>query len=414
MLIKLLQEHALVLAFDHHPITLDELNCHLKNNACQVLVATGGTAAEQARLSKVLEHGSTHKKTVALCSDAMSEGRNLQAASVVVHLDMPSVVRLAEQRVGRIDRMDSEHAFIEAYWPDDAQEFKLRADERFYARHRFMADLIGANIKVPNAEVVTPKQILEEIAQAKPWDGLEDAFAPLRQLISGINRLVPEDIYEKTRHSTARVVSSVCAVKASSPWAFFAIAGTEWGAPRWVYMESIRANPETDLEKITQRLRENLTPDTREHDLDQKTADLLSLFVVHLAETERLLLPKKKQRALDEMEHVLKDYEKKAHKSKDQNRLKIVRELLGWLDHRTNNSAIDLARFAEQWLDIIRPVWHEHLQKKRSEPLRLRHIRDRLKGDKALSNHELAEVLDAVSEVKPLADRVVAAIVGVA
>lgn len=411
---RLLEENELVLAFDHHPVTLDDLKYRLENKTpVNIIIATGDSPSEQARLSKVFGHGSTLKKTIALCSDAMSEGRNLQAASVVVHLDMPTVVRQAEQRIGRIDRMDSEHPFIEVYWPDDAQEFKLRADERFHARHKFMAELIGSNIEIPK-EIVTPKQMADEMEQTELWDGLEDAFAPLRHLISGENRLVPEDVYEKICHSTARVISSVCAVKSSFSWAFFAIAGTEWGAPRWVYMKGIYANPETDLEKIAQNLRESLMPETRRHNLDERAVGLLSQFISHLADTEKLLLPKKKQRALDEMDHVLKSYEKQAHTDKDSIRLGRVQELLNCLDHRSNNSSIDLARLSERWLDVIRPIWYQHLHhRKRSEPLRLKHIRESLKGDRPLSNSDLESVLDAVCQVKPLADRVVAAIIGV-
>src|SRR5437667_351043 len=58
--------------------------------------------------------GSTASGVVALCSESMAEGYNLQRASAVVHLDMPSVVRTAEQRVGRVDRLDSPHVAIDA------------------------------------------------------------------------------------------------------------------------------------------------------------------------------------------------------------------------------------------------------------------------------------------------------------
>ncbi|WVM88576.1 hypothetical protein UMZ34_21155 [Halopseudomonas pachastrellae] len=44
------------------------------------------------------------------------------------------MVRYAEQRVGRIDRMDSPHDSIECWWPRDADTFALKADERFIAR----------------------------------------------------------------------------------------------------------------------------------------------------------------------------------------------------------------------------------------------------------------------------------------
>ena len=413
LLNQLLEHHDLVLAFDRHPVTLDCLLFHLqKTSAAQVFVATGENSKEQERIGKMLAHGSTQTKTIALCSDAMSEGRNLQAASVVVHLDMPTVVRQAEQRIGRIDRMDSEYAAIQSYWPDDAHEFKLRADERFHERHQFVADLIGSNIQIPR-EVVTAQIMQDEIARAEPADELEDAFAPLRHLISGNSRLVPEDVYTALRHSTARVVSAVCAVHSLHPWAFFAVAGTEWGAPRWVYMENPRDRPETDLEKIARRLRENLTPDPPPHALDEPAVALLSRFVAHLADTEEELLPKKKQRALSEMRCVLAAYQKEAQAARNAPRLALVKELLELLNPRSPHS-IDLARLAERWLDVIRPVWYSHLQhQKRAEPLRLRHIRADLLSGHCLSNEALQDVLDAVCPVKPLADRIVAVIVGV-
>lgn len=52
------------------------------------------------------------ERIFALCSDAMHEGINLQGASVIVHFDMPTTLRIAEQRVGRVDRMDSPYERI--------------------------------------------------------------------------------------------------------------------------------------------------------------------------------------------------------------------------------------------------------------------------------------------------------------
>jgi superfamily II DNA/RNA helicase len=82
----------------------------------QELIRTHGVGGNKQANEKLQERlnpatGSGH--IIALCSDAMSEGVNLQRASAMLHLDMPSVVRYAEQRVGRIDRMDSPHDQIE-------------------------------------------------------------------------------------------------------------------------------------------------------------------------------------------------------------------------------------------------------------------------------------------------------------
>lgn len=67
----------------------------------------------------------------------------------MVHLDMPSVVRYAEQRVGRIDRMDSPHDTIECWWPLDAPAFALKADEKFVARIEEAESLLGGNLQLP-------------------------------------------------------------------------------------------------------------------------------------------------------------------------------------------------------------------------------------------------------------------------
>ncbi|HKG92384.1 MAG TPA: DEAD/DEAH box helicase [Gemmatimonadaceae bacterium] len=50
-----------------------------------------------------------------LATDLLSEGVNLQDASVVVHLDMPWTPARLEQRVGRVARMGSPHARVHVY-----------------------------------------------------------------------------------------------------------------------------------------------------------------------------------------------------------------------------------------------------------------------------------------------------------
>lgn len=109
-----------------------------------MLIATGATAKERKRINQLFQLGSQESVVIALCSDAMSEGVNLQAALVFVQLTMPSVIRLAEQRIGRVERMDSPHTKIEAWWPRDSNEFALLSSEsKFLERHGLVSDLLG-------------------------------------------------------------------------------------------------------------------------------------------------------------------------------------------------------------------------------------------------------------------------------
>lgn len=105
---------------------------------------------------------------------------------------MPSVVRIAEQRVGRVDRMDSPHSTIQAWWPNDSDEFAIRTDERFVQRYQTVETLLGSNMPLPeelgalrSESALTPAEMIREAeaAASEPWDGIQDAFSSVRDLV---------------------------------------------------------------------------------------------------------------------------------------------------------------------------------------------------------------------------------------
>jgi hypothetical protein len=141
-------------------------------------------------------------------------------------------------------------------------------------------------------------------------------------------------------------VSSVSVVQAESPWAFFAIAGTEWGAPRRVYLDEEIIGPVIDLEGAEIALRHRLGPSTVDRPLDEKAADVLTAFVARLKASEHLLLPKKKQRALEQMVKVLKRYATGAAKVGDEDRMRLAHELVGLMNRQFEDQAVDLRALA--------------------------------------------------------------------
>lgn len=70
--------------------------------------------------------------TLLLTTDLLSEGVNLQDASVVVHLDLPWTAARLEQRVGRVARLGSRHARVAVYAlaPPASAEALLAAERR--------------------------------------------------------------------------------------------------------------------------------------------------------------------------------------------------------------------------------------------------------------------------------------------
>ncbi len=389
-LAALISRHDLVLAYDSRPISLAVIRQLLRQkHQAEVLMAWGDEGSDRADVLKVFAQGSQKRRVIGLCSDSLSEGVNLQAASVLLHLDMPSVVRIAEQRVGRVDRMDSPHAQIEAWWPEDAPEFALSSDERFIERYETVEKLLGSNMPLPEtmqrsqSEPLSAQQLIEEYekAAAKPWDGINDAFAPVRALVEGEEALVPPEVYERYRRVSERVLSRVSLVRARSPWAFFCLAAGDSGAPRWILFPNYNGEAQTELEAVAEGLRQRLQADTEDLSMDAAAAKTLEVFVQRLSRVERKLLSRKKQRALEELEFVLERLLAQAPQlppGTDAHLLKIRSMLRAPSSQRQP----DWDAVASRWLDVIRPVWFEKLSdKKRHKPLLLKDIRRDLLAD---------------------------------
>jgi hypothetical protein len=279
----------------------------------------------------------------------MAEGINLQRASAVMHLDMPSVVRVAEQRVGRIDRMDSPHGDVESWWPRDAKEFALAADERLGAGLELVGDVLGSNLELPNDNedppIVRPEDIEVEMKQQeeRQLKLLDDAFAPVRNLVDGPQALIEPNVYAALRASTARVVSAVAAVRATTPWAFFTLPGTDRVAPRWLFVDGLNGPILTALEDVAERLRERL--DRVENiSLDQHVVDTMKTLLDRVQASTVTLLPRRKQRAFEQMRQVLSAYREQARAKRNRQRTRVVEQLLGLIE---SDSRIDLDRLLD-------------------------------------------------------------------
>lgn len=428
-LVKLQSSHSLLIAFDSCLITLEVMKKFIEEerHEGEVIVATGSKEGEKKKVNRLFSLGSEAKGIIALCSDAMSEGLNLQQASAVMLLDMPSVIRIAEQRVGRVDRMNSPHKKIEVWWPKDSDDFSLKADRKFYQRYTEVKEIMGSNLSLPEglfpeeiqaAGPVTAEEMIQQLEEmerkGQTWDGLQDAFEPVRNLVHSERGLVPIEVYKDVRNSKARVVSTVSLVRSKSPWAFMAIAGAEHGAPKWIFLNSLSADPIAHLEVVTEKLKSHLMHDTEKRVMDKQASVLIERFLNRVLTTEALLLPRKKQRALDEMQVVLKHYLKQAESAGDNERKELMQAALSLLDiPATEEERPDLDAVAEAWLDLIREVWYDKLiSRRRVKPLRLKDVRTDLKKN-PLSSEKIRTAFSRIPSAQPIHTRVVSAIVGV-
>ena len=424
LLAELSRNYPYILAFDSRPITLAYIRMLIGElePALRILVATGDTQSDRSDLLKTFSPKSGESRPgIGLCSDSVSEGVNLQRAQAIVHLDMPSVVRIAEQRVGRIDRLDSPYDTIFAWWPDDAPEFALRSDERFIERYETVDNLLGSNMPLPKTirgrpTTFTAREAIRDFEIiADAWDGIDDAFSPIRALVQGDAALIPEGIYQEYIGIKARVTSRVSLVRASKPWAFFCTTDVS-KVPRWIFLEDATADPETDLLAISQHLRSRLGPEVEDLNKVTPTAErVLAEFLNRLSVVERLLLSRRKRRALDEMEFVLSAYLRSASKRKDQLETDLLSPLLKILEEPDSDLQPDWEELASRWLDLIRPIWYQKLQDgRRRKPLLLKDIRKEvIAAEEILLPRIVAEFAKAFPAQRPIDERVVACIVGV-
>lgn len=357
-----------VIAFDRHPMTLLYLR-HLAAKegmlkGVKLLRASGDSGkTERKEVDRYLNNeNALTEQVLAFCSDAMSEGYNLQNASVVVHLDMPSVVRLVEQRIGRVDRMDSIHESIQVFWPMDHDVFALRSDDLLIERFEANEMLIGSNFYLPE-EMVDKRVDYEEIIalaekQSVTWDGIQDAFEPVRGLIGGDRGLVSDEHYQSMA-STEETCTRISAVVSDHNWGFFCIAGTEFGAPKWVLLTETDKAPVIDLKLISGFLSSQLQENTEAFDLRSEHCFRgVESYLERLASIERSLLPRRKQVALSEMELILRKWILNA----DEEQARFYQKLIDVLAQKVETQrAVNWSLLADLWLEMVRPVWYEKL-----------------------------------------------------
>ena len=119
-----LQENAQAVVFSRYVDTIDffEKHCSPRLSGFAYGVYIGGYSyivhsGVRTECTKVEIQSSLRNGTIkyVLCSDAASEGLNLQAASVVINLDVPWNPARLEQRIGRVARLGQKKQVIDVY-----------------------------------------------------------------------------------------------------------------------------------------------------------------------------------------------------------------------------------------------------------------------------------------------------------
>jgi len=370
-IIDLFETHQLVIAFDSAIITLDYFNKILKMQYPEIdsFVIIGNT--DKSSLLAKFQLGETFKKkTLILCSDTLSEGVNLQIFSAMVFLDMPSVLRIAEQRIGRIDRLDSPHEKVEIYWPFDSDEFALKTDRKLVRTLLDAESLIGNNF-VPPVEImdkhlnqiIRPDEMINELKKAEQedyiWSGIQDAFRPVHDLYDNENAIIPKATYLQFLEVGVDIKVKLSIGENDTPWFFIALRGDKSMSPRWFLIDE-KNKIHSDLGEICAVLRVKIASVKQWRDSEQKwlksTSTYLNNYLTLLQKNERNILPNKRKRALKVAEKILNrqyDLKDTDKESKDiiYSVLRLFKPISLNEDYGTN-----FYMFSQLWLDKLNPL----------------------------------------------------------
>ncbi|HZY36212.1 MAG TPA: SNF2-related protein [Mucilaginibacter sp.] len=429
-LLKLFKAHELVLAFDSTVITLDFLGQLLRTNypgsGIEHHVVTGvSTKTSIASILKKFDLGSTSKNVLAFCSDSMSEGVNLQQASALMFLDMPSVLRIAEQRIGRIDRLDSPHAQIKVYWPLDTVEFALRSDARLIRTSFDTESLIGSNFTIPDEimdqhleDVIRPDDMIQAMKENKDqeylWAGVQDAFTSVHDLYEGEKPLITRETYDTYRNVDASVKVKLSIGVSELPWVFLAVKGTKAISPRWYFVDADK-NIHVELGEVCRQLRNHIIH-TEQWEMRWSDSVQLELnnYIDLLLRNEINILPSKRKRAIMVAKVILNKQLKAAEK--DKIRRPLLQKVLEMFDPKIVNEEynVDYYHFSQQWLDIFTPILADKKRKQKKRDSKVLSLLD-LRNDKSveLPNEVLQKILDEAPLIINMWSRVAACIIGI-
>lgn len=371
-----------VLAFDSTVITLDYLQKIItdKQSKIRAVVAAGHNKTSRNQVMEIFSLGAAQgEKLIALCSDAMSEGINLQDASCLVLLDMPSVLRIIEQRIGRLERMDCEHEEITVLWPDDSEAFSLKGDQRMIDTLMVTENLIGNNVEIPKTiydkylkEEFNTKNIIsafnEYTTTEHEWEGVKDSTQYLYGLIEGPDALIDHHTYEIYKDVDATVKTAISFIESDLNWCFFAFRGSTTKSPKWLLIDE-KGKGHTDFSEISNKLQTYLLKDNivQRKWKEVDTTLQMDQIILKLRKEEKNLLPWKKKRALGKGEAILKKYRETSNILVDKQKCDKILKLF---DSNGDDEYVDLDHFADLWLTILIP----ELDKLRAIPARRRKI----------------------------------------
>lgn len=129
-----------------------------------------------------------------ITTDILAEGINLHRANVLVNYDLPWNPTRIMQRVGRINRVGSEHdrIYVFNFFPTAQSSHHMPLEDRILEKLQAFHDTLGEDSKyLSDDEVVTPKKLFDDLTAS--IDGEEESTNPELKYLAVIRKIRDEE-----------------------------------------------------------------------------------------------------------------------------------------------------------------------------------------------------------------------------
>ena len=186
-LVKILKKHngKKVLIFSEYADTVNYLHRRLKGEVDNLAFVTAKTKDATTIIRRFAPQANEYELKagespidVVVSTDVFSTGLNLQDCGIVVNYDLHWNPVLLIQRIGRVDRIGTEHDVIRTYnfLPHKKIEDKISLKERVSRRVQEIHDYIGEDEKILDESERLNKEALYAIYDQKDVDKLEEGM----------------------------------------------------------------------------------------------------------------------------------------------------------------------------------------------------------------------------------------------
>lgn len=168
-----------------------------------------------------------------------------------------------------------------------------------------------------------------------------------------------------------------------------------------------------NLRDVVAALRDRLTDDVHDLQPSHAAGRELDRLLGRLSKMERLLLPRKKQRALEQMAAVLSGWVKQPDWIQCSEQADQVKMLMDILSPNGRSDCPDWGQLADAWLDLVRPTWSRYLERggRKAAITRLRDIQKSLLAD-PIPAEQVLDRIAGIATRQTWEERIVACVLG--